>query len=1676
MQRSRWILSALFFALFTHIVQGQVVAGFNASPLSGCAPLVVSFTNTTSPSSGTTYVWNMGNGSGPITLRDPSTSYFTPGTYTVTLTATNGSSTSTATRVITVHPSPVVDFTASDTVMCPGTTVTFSNATTAGVPGPVTYLWSSGDGYTGTGASFSHAYSLPGYFNVSLNATNSAGCAALLTKHAYIHLWPPPVPTFSVTTRQVCPNTGAVRFTPSVSGAGPFTYQWYFGDGGSSTSSNPSHLYTSPGIYTVKLIATDSRGCTDSIVVPNYIKVSPLNAAFAGPDSACVNTFVNFTNISTGYSGSRWSYGDGGGFTTSTHGSHTYTRRGTYPVTLIVTDSFCSDTFVRNFLVPEPDISFKITPDSPCPAPVLATFKASVPGGSTVWWNFGDGSTGTGITTTHTYTQNETYIVTMIANSSLGCKDTANYEYIIMGRRKYFEYPPLFLHGGCLPFRYYLPRGVSLMGFLGTRDTGYIYPWSVVWDYGDGSAPGLIADHVYTAVGTYPVSVTFIFSNGCPEVLHDTIKVGTRPHAEFVATPRHLCYDSNIVYFTRTLISGPVDSIWYWWRFGDHPWGYDLWDTNTVVTYTVPYHFEVPDTMSDTLITYYNWCPDTFVRKDYVIIDSPKAKAELDVVSCPRTVHYYNISLGDDSHIWFFPDSTTSTLDSPVHTYARPGVYTTMLTAYNARSGCRDTTLIGVDLTVPVISFSASDTAICREDTVRLTATRLSGNPTSYRWVTPGGVNGGFLRSAQVPSVTETYRTPGRYPVKLLIYDQNMCTDSVVKNNYILVAKPNVHFRTTPTNPCWPQTTTFIDSSTDQPGVTFSSYRWSFGDGTSAISGSPSVPHTYTAEGTYTIKEIVTDNVGCKDSATLTRSLYESKAGFFAVSQACANTNVSFTNLSSTGTYLWSFGDGRTSTLANPTHAFAASGTYTVTLVVTETHGCKDTARSTISIAKPNASFYMDDSISVCPPLSVNFHNTSTGGVANFWIFGDGNTSVAVHPNNLYTLPGYDTVKLVVTNAAGCKDTAIGHVKVFGYAGAFSYNADSGCVPLQIRFNADLSNIALAASIIWDFSDGIVSSASLSDTISHFYTVPGAYLPKLIITDHAGCVSSSLGKDTIKVDGVRAGFLAIPDPVCLNDTIKMTDTSSSFWSYINKWHWDHNGDTSNLRSPYFIFSALGTHTVTLVATDGWGCSGTASQVLSVYALPGITSLPDSAVCVGGTTDLDNSTPGGIWTSGNTGIATVGTGTGFVTGVSAGIVMITYSLSSACFATMPVTVNAYPDAGDITGDTTLCVGETVLLADTVAGGVWHMGGSNATISAAGEVRGISAGNDTVYYIVTNVTCPDTAFKPVVVFPLPDSGVITGKDAICVDAVITLVETVPDGKWSSSAPGIAVIDSVTGLVRAVGIGTAIITYTVLADANGCTNFTTFPLRVINTDFSINSVVEHVKCYGDSTGSIAVTVNGGVPPFEFKWSVDSVTPSVTNLDTGAYTVNIRSTENQCKLSQTFEITEPDTIAMAAVTEDDICYRAKGSIAVSVTGGTSPYTYLWSNKETKSDINGLIAGSYSVTVTDANGCFKYNEVNIKDSCADILIRTALSPNGDGVNDTWIIEGIDKFPGNNVKLFDKWGDMIYEKDGYNNEWDGMHTKGYALPDGTYFYLVKLNSQYTASGKDVYTGAVLLKR
>ncbi|NCV57098.1 MAG: adhesin, partial [Betaproteobacteria bacterium] len=135
----------------------------------------------------------------------------------------------------------------------------------------------------------------------------------------------------------------------------------------------------------------------------------------------------------------------------------------------------------------------------------------------------------------------------------------------------------------------------------------------------------------------------------------------------------------------------------------------------------------------------------------------------------------------------------------------------------------------------------------------------------------------------------------------------------------------------------------------------------------------------------------------------------------------------------------------------------------------------------------------------------------------------------------------------------------------------------------------------------------------------------------------------------------------------------------------------------------------------------------------------------------------------------------------------------------------------------------------------------------------------------------------------------------------------------------------------------------------------------------------------CFGNSTGSINLTVTGGVAPYTYAWTNNATTQNLTNIPAGVYTV-VATDANGCTTTQTVTITQPQgALALSTTKVDVLCFgNSTGSINLTVTGGTAPYTYAWSNNTTQEDPQNLAAGTYTVTVTDANGCTAQTSVTI--------------------------------------------------------------------------------------------------
>jgi gliding motility-associated-like protein len=533
------------------------------------------------------------------------------------------------------------------------------------------------------------------------------------------------------------------------------------------------------------------------------------------------------------------------------------------------------------------------------------------------------------------------------------------------------------------------------------------------------------------------------------------------------------------------------------------------------------------------------------------------------------------------------------------------------LMTVNDTFGCRDTLSRAIRVFYPDLNFKALDTAVCLGDVVSFMAD-LRDIYKSYAWHT-----GTEWKPDSAGRLPYTYKDTGVYTIILVGEDIHNCYDTVVRNSYILVAKPQMKAIGTPMVGCAPLPVLFRDRSTDTKGAYVTSRKWLFGDATPPRTTTfDTVSHVYPA-GNYKVMLVATDNVGCIDSLTLNVESRRPVVDFISNVDtiACRGHIVSFYNRSvGPGlSFRWYFGDGGTSTDKDPTHVYTSFGSFSVKLVVTDASGCKDSLTKVgfIRTQSPKADFDVSDSVALCPPLFVSFTNKSSAdAVGRLWDFDNGSSSSVDNPTAPYLGAGVYTIVLVVKDRIGCTDTARRQVRVFGYDGALKYGPLKGCAPLSVDFEAELIK---AEVMIWDFADGVTESSPGKYKTTHVYTRPGTYVPQMILGDGHGCTASSRGRDTIRVDGIEPRI--VTSPACIGVDISVSDSSTSpFSDYASsEWLLD-DGSVVKSRTITRNYTRAGTYPLRLISANTNGCIDTIYYDLLVHDLPQIR-VADTVICL-----------------------------------------------------------------------------------------------------------------------------------------------------------------------------------------------------------------------------------------------------------------------------------------------------------------------------------------------------------------------------------------------------------------------------------------------------------------------------
>jgi gliding motility-associated-like protein len=661
-------------------------------------------------------------------------------------------------------------------------------------------------------------------------------------------------------------------------------------------------------------------------------------------------------------------------------------------------------------------------------------------------------------------------------------------------------------------------------------------------------------------------------------------------------------------------------------------------------------------------------------------------------------------------------------------------------------------------------------------------------------------------------------------------------------------------------------------------------------------------------------------------------------------------------NLTNTGgilpyTYLWS--NGAISQNIKDVNA----GTYTVTL--TDANGCKVNTSATIS--QPTA---LDLTLT---PQSASCFGSSTGGIKT--AVTGGTTPYAYLWNTAATSPDLsiltaNTYTLTLTDANGCKIQKTAAVTQPTALTAVVSSATPSCSYLS---DGKLYSVPTGGTAPYTFK------WSNGATVQNPTNMPvGAY--QLTVTDANNCTVEYA--ETVKAISAVTIKPVISSVLCFGAATGAINTSSvgSVTPYTFKWS---NGATSQ------NINALNAGTYTLTVTDANNCTFTSTNTISqpTTALS-ISAIPEAAKCFGsaeGEITLSN--------SGGTAPYTYSWSNGAVSqnikGLKSGTYVVTLTDANGCTANTSVNISQ-PTAAlavTLTPQYVSCFGTNTSSIKTAATGgtspYFYRWSNDAT---SPDLSSLAANTYTL--TLTDANGCQTQATSVITQPSTISTKLSAASPSCSYLTDGKLFSEPTGgtapytfKWSNGAT----VQNPTN----VPVGTYQLTVT---DANNCEAKYFATVNGIS-EMLVNSVVSPVLCFGDATGAITTSTSGGKAPYYFNWTNGATSENITALKAGTYTLTVRDT-NGCVLTRENIVNQPTALSLTPNAVLVKCFGSvDGAVNLTNTGGILPYTYLWSNGVVSQNLKDVKAGTYTVTLTDANGCIINTTANISQPTAALAL-----------------------------------------------------------------------------------------
>lgn len=997
-----------------------------------------------------------------------------------------------------------------------------------------------------------------------------------------------------------------VDFTDATTGGIPISWDYDFGDGGSSTAQNPRYTFTKAGTFKVELTVYDGSVYSKYSVFI-IVRKNPAANFSSNKSAYCPGEVVQFTNTTvpgdTTVKTTAWDFGDGNVVNSNSNVTKSYLNSGNYTVKMTVRDNFnCASTISKNQFItvnPKPTPTFSYVAKYSCVAPQKVNFSNNSGNSVSYVWDFGDGNTTTNAAPVIFYDVPKTYTVKLTATSDKGCVASSVTNIVVnFGKIKadFTTSAP----AGCIPFD---PKFKNASLPTGAK-------FDYLWDFGDGTkSTAENPSKIISKTGNYQVKFRIKGDGaGCADSITKTILVSDKPKATLKIKDTLKCDGEMINVFKAESTS----------QIAKYTWFIDGKNIDTKVD-TLQYEFKkTGEYKVVVLLQDIAGCQQTF---QYPRIVLQHLFAGFFMNAPGGCVPYKPIIIDTtDSKIpstydytWYDDNGKTYKTQIPNVIYNKEDTFELKLKIKD-KYGCEDEAWNYVFVGHKVKpSFSINKYSICNNEDITMTNTTPDSlRKQVHRWMWEFGIAKGDKEDRFIANIRD-------YPQKyspLLITVNNECRDTCIKEDSITI-KPVLADFVYSFDTCFSNTGKLRHSS-----VLATDFTWVLPGG---IISKDSVIY-------YKFKSFVKDKfyiyasnklTGCFDTLmqeisppVSTSNILETKI------TSCTPQIYKFENFQTRAYRLhWDFGNGDTSAQSDSLrYSFHLPGKYVVKLTGWDIRSCPYTSQKTILVDGPTAGGKIWPERG-CLPLKIQLIDSFSYGKIKrkYWKFED--DAQWLKASNKFDTINYTInnmpmsgdsffhIELFVEDSNGCKSTRIFKLRPSGPRAGVQLTSESRCDAKEFSYNASLDSASAVypVSMKWTLGDGTFRTI---DKFKYIYSKGGKYNVKLEIVDGLGCkFEEGFSLNTTDPEILAKISTDLTSAVCppLQSnfrSVSLSDPNNPIVSYL----WDFgDGSYSTLMNPSKLYTLPGNFDISLTVKNAFGCSNKVTMPAYIH-LGGPTAI------------------------------------------------------------------------------------------------------------------------------------------------------------------------------------------------------------------------------------------------------------------------------------------------------------------------------------------------------------------------------------------------------------------------------------------------------------------------------------